>query len=1571
LIYESNNKLVERYNSIIALRNKMAQIFYDMNFKALYDQKKDLFHIGYDYSNRKMSESYYDLLASESRQTSLIAIAKGDVPTKHWFKLARPVGISQEKRILLSWSGTMFEYLMPMLIMKNYQNTIIDETYHGVVDVQILHGRKKGTPWGISESGYYDFDFDMYYQYKAFGIAKLGLRFASDDNVVISPYASMLCLNISPSETLKNYKILKKINAVSKYGLYEAVDFAKKNNGKRRYSIVKSYMAHHQGMILASLTNFLYSNIFQDLFHASKLVMSTESLLKEKSVPRNVLIENYNKQREFSKKNKNNAAEFQHYDLSDQQPKAHILSNGKYSCMLTQFGTGYSRYKDILVNTWSTDYLREVSGNFIYVNDQSKNRSWTIGYAPSYKKPDDYNVVFDDFSANFKRKDGDVISNMNICVSCEQSIEIRRVVIENKSNKDKKIDVSCVLLPMLSSIQDYISHPAFSSLFIEKMDIDILNAIVIRKRSRDIKKELFLGLKCVCENDAIISKQVKMQNVYSRLDQYQEIKMQSHDDMSSGSKTLLAIRSDFLIRANSSNEICFIITVSDHLKGLLNNLNAINALSQVKPVFELAKNANIVKKEYGHISYLEKQLSNAILSNIIFSLNGLDIDRQASVVQKDHLFRYGLNENTPFFTIVVKKAADLKRVKLAIIAFDYFRKHSIPINLVILDCNTEIYMSTFKQKIANLISRYAREGKYFVKTKIVYVNNDNTVDADVASLLTCANLILDASKSIKNQLVSEEQSLEVQKFEKYRDTDKKIMPLLKKSVTFDNGFGGFSNDGTEYIIHYTKDTKLPSAWVNVLANKQFGSVVSTEGGGYTWANNSRLFRITPFKNNDFNDVAVEGLYLRDEKFGFSKNLMPDKSITSDYRVTHGKGYSLFENNEIFETKLKVFVPSQKSAKISSVTIKNSDAYDREFTLYYYFEPVLGENNFWKKCLYTELLNQNIVTASSLIDNVGFEGKAYITCFEQSIDYTSDKYELFAQGECYPKMLKTKGLSNRLGMFNNTCIAISVTKKIMANQSITLNFVMGFEKNDLDIIDTIKTLSDDHAIKTQFSDMTKSYGDIFENIQVKTPEKSFDHLINSWLLYQTNNSRLLGKSGYYQSGGAFGFRDQLQDVLSMLYVDSNVVKDQLIICSKRQFLQGDVLHWWHKQATGVRTKISDDLLFLPYVLSEYLLVTEDFDLLDHETSYLESLDIAKNDEDLYFDFKQSDIFESLYHHCMRAMDHAFKIGQNGLLLIKGGDWNDGMNLVGIKGKGESVWLSMFYVDVATRFIDISKYKNDMETVDKLKKQIDMLKVSIDKSWDGKWYRRGYYDNGDPLGSEKSDECKIDILSQSWAVISKACDQKKCDIAFDSAYHLLVEEQNSIIKLLTPAFNQSKNNPGYIKSYLKGVRENGGQYTHAAAWYIISAAMLNKNDYAFKLFDMINPIKITSTSDGVLKYKGEPYVIAGDVYSGNEAGRAGWTWYTGSASWLYRAGIEHILGFKRRGNRLFINPCIPKDWDGFSIHYKYKSSVYIIEVKNIASGQNKKGVIKVDNTQINEEYINLIDDGKKHIACISFV
>lgn len=793
----------------------------------------------------------------------------------------------------------------------------------------------------------------------------------------------------------------------------------------------------------------------------------------------------------------------------------------------------------------------------------------------------------------------------------------------------------------------------------------------------------------------------------------------------------------------------------------------------------------------------------------------------------------------------------------------------------------------------------------------------------------------------------------------------------ESNLLFFNGLGGFSKDGREYIIHLKDGENTPVPWVNVIANPDFGFVTTESGSGYTWYENAHEFRLTSWSNDTITEQLADVIYIKEEHGNkiWSPTFSPIRSHVN-YLIRHGFGYSVFESiqNDIY-SRLTQFVPVKDSVKLNLLSLHNRSDERRNFSLTYYMQPVLGEQEAASApYIVSETIQGNKLVFSNPFSEDYSEYATYIDVSIHERSFSGNRESFFGSGsQEVPDALSYEHLDGVVGAGYDPCGALQVHISIDPHETLDVVFQMGASESK-DSIDGISTYYRDvDNVKNELERVEEFWNNELSDIKVHTPDLSFDILMNGWLQYQTISSRLFGRSGFYQSGGAFGFRDQLQDALALTITDPKRVKEQILLHAKHQFLEGDVQHWWHPPYNkGVRTRITDDRLWLVYVTYEYIKKTNDYSILDEELEFLVSPILLDGEDERYEIPGVSSEKTSLYDHCKRAIDISLQFGEHGLPLMGGGDWNDGMNLVGIEGKGESVWLGWFLADVLRKMIDLSKKKNDTTLAGHYSQELEDLKDSLEEQgWDGKWYRRAYYDDGSPLGSHESDDCKIDSISQSWAVISGFSTESRKKKALQSLEENLVDRRNGIIKLLTPPFDKGEHNPGYIKNYVPGVRENGGQYSHAAVWTVVAFAKLRKKDKALSLFNMINPINHTSNYRDVIRYKNEPYVMSADVYSVYpHIGRAGWSWYTGAASWMYQAGLESILGFDKLGEKLFLDPIIPNQWKSFKITYNYFDTKYKIEVLNIESQDFSESKLYLDSILQTETSLDLVNDGFTH-------
>lgn len=1045
---------------------------------------------------------------------------------------------------------------------------------------------------------------------------------------------------------------------------------------------------------------------------------------------------------------------------------------------------------------------------------------------------------------------------------------------------------------------------------------------------------------------------------------------------------IVALKRTIKIKPNQKEKINLIIAVGENKEEIKKEIQKYKIEENIKKAVELSKAKNEAQNRYLRIKGTQIRDYQKMMSYIVFynptkklNLEKLPKDKY----KQSELWKYGISGDLPIILVKIKDSNDAHVVKEVLKAYEFFRTKNLETELIILDEEKHSYENYVREDVENIIQNSQIAYLKNIRAGIFELSKNEISKDDLNLLNFVATIIIDANKGgIKNAL----KELEEEYLEKYKDVGKEQQITLIENennenidilenidnLKYYNEYGAFSEDGKEYLIKVNKENRLPTIWSNIMANEKFGTLVTESMGGYSWHKNSRLNRVTAWQNYACYDIPSEIIYLKDMQtkkvWSLGLNPMPD---SKNYNVIYGFGYTKYiHKSDGLEQELEIFVPKEDGIKVQILKLKNTTLNRKKIKIVYYMKPVLGEDEI-KTNGYINLkydANNNIICAQNLYNSEFTNDVIYVSNSEKIKSYTGDKNFFIGEGNLSnPESLKRTSLNNENSLGKNPCIAYEIEVEIESLSEKEIIFTLGAEETIIDSKNVAYKYSKIQNCKQELEKVKNYWKEELGKLQVKTPLESLNIMLNGWIIYQTLESRLIGKTGFYQSGGAYGFRDQLQDTLALKYINPEILKKQIIKHSKHQFIEGDVEHWWHDETQrGIRTKFSDDLLWLVYLTCEYIEFTGDYSILDEQTPYLTGKLLDENEDERYDRYVQSEKIESIFEHCKKAIEKSLNFGENGLPKIGTGDWNDGFSTVGNKGKGESIWLGFFLYNVLDRFIPICKIKEENNLVEKYEKIKENLKRALNTNgWDGRWYKRAFMDDGNTLGSMENEECRIDSIAQSWSVISNAGDNDKKYISMESLENHLIDRENGIIKLLDPPFEKGKLEPGYIKAYLPGVRENGGQYTHAAIWVIIAEALLGFGDKATELYRMVNPIEHARTKEASSKYKVEPYVIPADIYGCNNlAGRGGWTWYTGSSSWYYKAGIEYILGLKIKNGYLSIEPCIPKDWKEYSIRYKWKNSVYNISVKN--PNNKNSGVEKVVvNRVVSENKIRLEDYG----------
>lgn len=1569
---------------------KIDRLIQNTDFSYLYDNEKGIFSIGFDVENNLLTDSYYDLLASESRQASLVAIAKKDVPAKHWNHLSRILTSMNGYKGLLSWSGTAFEYLMPNMNIPTYSGSLLDESCHFLIMSQMTYCKKLEIPWGISEAAFHLKDLHSNYQYKAFGIPWLGLKRGLGDELNIAPYASALAMLEKPHEVIQNLKALEQLGMFQKYGFYEALDFTPEHlDYGTKQAPVKTYMAHHQALILMAIDNVLNQRILQKRFMKNPEIKAIDILLQER-MPLDAVVTKEKKEKVEKLKMK----DYEQYSenvftaLHPTLNNYHVYASGEYMVCQKENGEGFSSYQNIYINKYkeTNDYAQ---GIFFYVKNLRTHKVYA-SYQP--EKSDKFSIHFTPDGYQMTRMDETIEMIEKDTISPDEPVEIRRVTLKNHGNLEEIVELTVAFEPVLSTKEQEYAHPAFNNLFLKYNYDEVTHTMFIQRNQRGSVPAVFLGASFYTEQETIgeLEYEIDKQKFYDRgnigIPKCVEQSIPFSQETDIVTNPILAMRRTIKIKPGEKVHFNFVVSLAKKKESVRQNIEKYRNEENVLRAFELSKAKVEEENRYLGIKGKEIETYQKLLSYLMFQnpmrklyLHSL---QKQSYAQED-LWPYGISGDLPILLFRMKESNDRYFLTELLKAYEYFMVKNVAIDFVILDEEENVYEKYVKKTIEEEVNNRQLNERRGIKGGIFILQAAEI--EDIQPLLYRANILLDASfGDLKNSLETMEEDYQKSLPILYWEPDKQLqndqqsakmsMRFEEENLLYYNGYGGFTPDGKEYKMRINQENKLPTVWAHVLANPYFGTVLTENMGGYTWNQNSRLNRLTAWGNDPVMDIPSEIIYIKDKEnqklWSLGYNPIPDEN---DYLITYGFGYARYEHHSdgiLQETN--IFVPREDRIKIHLIKLKNVENRVKNLKMVYYLKPVLGEEEL-KSNSYIDVTweaEEKILYAKNQYTKDFNNGWMFVSCSEPIHSFTSSKRRFLGQGGIQdPDGLKQAFWDQEVhAIGQSTCLAVEIDLTIPAYGTMELSFMMGQEQEKEKAQEQVKKYKQIAECKRELHEIRKEWSERLQVLQIQTPEDSMNIMLNGWAFYQTIACRLWAKTGFYQSGGAYGFRDQLQDTLGIKYWAPEMMRAQILKHAAHQFIEGDVEHWWHEETgKGIRTKFSDDLLWLIYVTCEYVKMTNDSSIWEEEITYRTGPLLDEHTDENYDWHPESQVKENLFQHCVRALKKGVCLGEHGLPKIGSGDWNDAFNTVGNQGRGESVWLGFFLYNVLQRFLPICQQRQEEElalfceqTAQELKRQLN------EQAWDGRWYRRAFTDDGRWIGSAENEEGRIDSIAQSWSVISGAGDNDKKFICMEHLDKYLVDREHEIIKLLTPAFDKSDLEPGYIKAYLPGVRENGGQYTHGAVWSVWANCLLNFPDRAVEYYHFINPIEHARTKEAIRQYKVEPYVLAADMYGvGKIAGRGGWTWYTGSSSWFLKIGIEKILGFQIEPGYIVLDPHIPAHWKEYQIKYKYQDSIYQITIKNNRVEKNvfqekskNKHKIKLENNhRINEIEIQI--------------
>ncbi len=1634
-------ELVKRLEAIAGRAYDYAM---EMDFRFLFDPQRKLFAIGYQQSTHSMDGSYYDLLASEARLASFMAVAKNDVPVDHWFRLGRTLTYARGEPALVSWSGSMFEYLMPMLVMRSFPFTVLSQTYEGALARHMSYGAEREVPWGVSESAYNVRDRHQTYQYRPFGVPDLALKRGLGRELVVAPYASVLAAMVDPERSLENLQLLETKGALGRFGFRDAVDYTRPDPDGD-YHVVGAFMAHHLGMGLVALTNVLTSQIWQRRFHTDPLVRSAELLLHER-IPRRLVprkAQGAELDQAMPEAETERPAVRQLETPHTPAPHVALLGHLPYTIMVSHCGAGYSRYEGLAVTRWHSDGTRDSTGQFCYVKDVSSGRVWSAAHQPVCATADWYSAFLATDRVTFHRADGDIETRTEIAVVPEDSAEVRRVTVTNNSNEAREIELTSYGEIVLAPPETDRAHPAFANLFVETEWHEWASAITATRRPRSAEERSLWVVHVVdsgkeqvgsptCETDRA--------RFLGRGRSTRDPISLTKDGALSGTTgavldPIFALRTRVKLGPGQSASVAFTTLVAPTRDRAFELADRYRDPHAAQRALDLAWTSSQVELREFNLTPGDAAVYQELAGFLLYgtaALRAPQSELRRNRGSQPLLWANGVSGDWPILLATIESPDGLPTLRQLLTAHRYWRRRGMMVDLVVLNAHPTTYFQDLADRITAAVYALA-DTTSIDKPGGVFVRRRDQLEPDELLMLRgTARVHIPCDGRALGKIMATAMPDEVPG-DDFDDlpaiprpparSDSRMVravqrisagipallaPLTKTSafrpsrigpaasavpLALDNGFGGLTPDG-DYEIRVHGDLVPPAPWANVIANRYGGFVVTERGGGFTWAENSYFFRLTPWHNDPASDPVSEVIYLRDDETGEVWCATPGPiREEAPYTVRHGAGSSTFaQDHGGIGTRLTLGLAEDAPVKLAVLRVTNHDDRPRRLTLTTYMEWTLGvlREHTQHQVRTAFDREQQTIFAKNSFDPQFAGWTAFHAITEPVTAYTASRRDFLGRNGSAesPAALYPDGtLSGIAGAGIDPCAALQCVLELAVGESREVAILLGAAESETDARELVTDYRDVKHARNAIARNVARWEERLSVITVKTPEPTFDAMLNRWTLYQALACRMWARSALYQSSGAYGFRDQLQDIMALVYAEPALAREHILKAAARQFLEGDVQHWWHPQSgRGVRTRFSDDLAWLPYVVDHYVRTTGDASVLEHYVPFLTMRPLGPEEHEIYDLPQVTDEHGSVYEHCLRALRKACTTGAHGLPLIGIGDWNDGMSRVGVEGRGESVWLAWFLITTLRSFADHVDARGDTAVAAEFRQQADGYSVAVEaQGWDGAWYRRAYFDDGSPLGSSQSKECRIDSIAQSWSVISggeagnrgggkdgRGEGAQRRRMAMRSLEEHLVNDDARLLMLLTPPFDKTEKEPGYIKGYLPGVRENGAQYTHAALWAVLATALEGDCDRAFELYQMINPLTHARTPEEVATYKVEPYVVAADVYTAEgQLGRGGWTWYTGSASWMYRVGLEGILGLKKRGDTLFIEPRAPTSWRGYSIEYRHGGSVYAIEVRNEDGVVGTAVEVTVDGQPSPDGGIQLVDDGARHevsVACV---